>query len=104
MSDPIRLTANATGGGIRFYCNHGNFPPLVVDAQGHFDVVGTYVREQAFPEPETPAPVATRYQGYVAGSTLVLTMTMLYPQPDIIPYKLPFVSMDPPRAEWPPCT
>ena len=103
--NPIRLTTNARGGWIRFVCNHGNFPPLVVDAQGRFDVTGTYVREQAFPEPETPAPVATRYQGYLAGSTLVLTMTWLYPGPPEPPYtyKLPFVSMDLIGGEWPLC-
>jgi hypothetical protein len=103
--NPIRLTSNANGGWIRFVCNHGNFPPLVVDAQGRFDVTGTYVREQAFPEPETPAPVATRYQGYLTGSTLVLTMTWLYPGSPEPPYtyKLPFVSMDPIGGEWPLC-
>jgi hypothetical protein len=99
-----RVTVDRFGGVLSQQCYQGTFPPPVVDAQGRFDVTGTSVRKQKFPEPATPAPVATRYQGRLIGSRLSLTMTVLYPEAEPWSYPdLPFLSMDPLPDPWTPC-
>ena len=54
-------------------CDHGQFPPPVVRADGSFEVDGTY-RIEAGPVSATPAPPAT-FSGVVRGQTLTLTVT-----------------------------
>ena len=96
----ISLTTDSSGGAVFFTCALGRFPPLRVDAQGRFDVPGTYLDKPGFPQPTSPAPIPARYQGQVIGSTMVLTMTLFYTPPDTNTYQLPF---DPTYAPPSPC-
>ncbi len=96
----ISLTTDSSGGALVFTCALGRFPPLRVDAQGRFDVPGTYLDKPGFPQPTPPAPIPARYQGQVIGSTMVLTLTLFYTPPDTYTYQLPF---DPTYAPPSPC-
>jgi hypothetical protein len=54
-------------------CGHGQFPPPVIQADGTFEVTGTY-RIEAGPISINPAPPAT-FSGILRGQTLTLSVT-----------------------------
>jgi hypothetical protein len=103
-SEDTHLTANRFGGAMAFQCAEGSLEqPLRVDAQGRFDVPGTYLDKPGFPRPTPPAPIPARYQGQVIGSMMVLTLTLFYTKPYTSTYHLPFVSAEPTYVPPSPC-
>jgi hypothetical protein len=72
-----RLELTAKGGTIELDCAHGTFDaPLVLDAQGAFDVKGGLVREGPGPvfEGASAKGQPVRYKGRLDGETLSLTI------------------------------
>ena len=72
-----RLELTTKGGTIELDCAHGTFDaPLVLDAQGAFDVKGSLVREGPGPvfEGSSAKGQPVRYKGRLDGETLSLTI------------------------------
>jgi hypothetical protein len=75
----VRLDARADGAALEFDCAHGEIvEPFATDAEGRFDLPGTYTREG-------PGPIrvglprvsrAARYGGRVEGRAMTLTVTL----------------------------
>jgi hypothetical protein len=103
-SGDFRLTANRFGAAMAFRCAEGGLKqPLQVDAQGRFDVTGEYAWKPGEPMPTYPVVNPARYQGQIISSTMLLTITISYTEPDTITYRLPFVSAEPTYVPPRPC-
>jgi hypothetical protein len=74
----VRLTVESAGGIVEFDCAHGTLDqPLVLDADGRFDVRGTLVAEGGpVREDETENARACRYRGHTDGQRLTLEVTL----------------------------
>jgi hypothetical protein len=73
--DHAVLELTDKGGEIEFDCARGHLDePLRVDADGRFDVKGTFTPEHAGPirRNENPAQSDTRYTGQIVGTTMTL--------------------------------
>lgn len=85
------LTLTESGGRIEFDCAHGTIDePVTVNAEGLFDVRGTYSREHGGPirrgEEEERRPA--RYSGTVRDETMTLTITVTGITPAVGPFTL----------------
>jgi hypothetical protein len=75
----IRLQVTESGSSIEYDCAHGMMEqPLVLDAQGRFEVKGKHVRERGGPvrRDDKPDSHPARYTGSVEGKTMTLTVTL----------------------------
>jgi hypothetical protein len=75
--DHVLLTVTDNGGRVEFNCAHGSLDhPLVLDDEGHFNVIGTFVPEHAGPvlRPEESRPA--RYAGRLDRGKLEITVTL----------------------------
>lgn len=78
----VALTVTATGAEIEFDCAHGEISrPIALDAEGHFEAAGTFVREGG--PISVPAngnlsekPISAHYRGRVEGEAMNLTVTL----------------------------
>jgi len=73
------MEVTADGARLDYDCGHGMISkPLMLDAQGRFDLEGTYVQERPGPqrEDEESDGQPARYKGRLAGATLSLTVTL----------------------------
>lgn len=75
----VSLEVTDSGGRIEFDCAHGTLEePLQLDADGRFDVRGTFSREHGGPirrgEEESGKPA--RYAGSIRGTTMELSVTL----------------------------
>ncbi len=74
----IQMTVTDAGADLDFDCASGQITePLALDAQGHFDVRGTFSAEHGGPvrPDEVDAGRAARYTGQVQDKTMTLTIT-----------------------------
>ncbi len=79
------LTVTGTGATLQQTCAHGTIAqPIVLDANGHFDVAGEY--ELTAGPTELPRPA--RYTGSVSGQTMTLTVTQTDPNTTVGPFVL----------------
>jgi hypothetical protein len=75
--DHVRLRVREGGAEVEFDCAHGTLAEtLALDAEGRFDVSGTYVREGPGPIRLNRLPSArpARYSGRVEGQTMTLSV------------------------------
>ena len=74
----VRLDVSDAEARIEFDCAHGTLGRIEPDANGNFDVTGTYVAERGGPvrADETPAGRPARYHGKVNDKTLTLTVAL----------------------------
>jgi hypothetical protein len=73
----VRLVITSNGGEIEFDCGHGQLnEPLKRDAQGRFDVAGTFVREAGPVRQEETSGKPARYSGRIEGDIMTLTLTL----------------------------
>lgn len=73
----IAMDITASGARIEYDCAHGTITePLVLDADGRFDVKGRHSREHGGPvrEGEDSNGQPVRYTGQVTGDTMTLTV------------------------------
>jgi hypothetical protein len=73
----IAMTVTETGARIEYDCAHGSISePLLLDADGRFDVKGLHFREHGGParEGEETRGDPVRYTGQVAGENMTLTV------------------------------
>ena len=71
----VRLNVREGGADVEFDCAHGSLGgPISLDAEGRFDVAGTYVREGPGPIRigREPSARPARYTGRVEGRTMTL--------------------------------
>jgi len=74
----IALEVTASGARIEYDCAHGTIPgPILLDADGRFDVEGRHFREHGGPirEGEDSDGQPVRYTGRVAGDAMTLAVT-----------------------------
>jgi len=74
----IALEVTASGARIEYDCAHGTVGgPILLDADGRFDVEGRHFREHGGPirEGESSDGQPVRYTGRVAGDTMTLAVT-----------------------------
>ena len=73
----ISLTITDAGSSLEFDCAVGAIPgPFTVDAQGRFDLSGTFTPGTGGPEPITPRPAQNAtYAGRASGRSMTLTLT-----------------------------
>ena len=89
--DHISLILTEAGGRAEFDCAHGSIDePFLVDAEGKFDLKGTYVPEHPGPihNGERPDEHPARYRGSVDGDSMVLTATVPDRNQSLGPFKL----------------
>lgn len=75
----VRLTEREGGASLEFDCASGEITrPLRPDAEGRFDLPGTFTRKSPGPRRVglTPAARPARYSGRVEGQTMTLTVTL----------------------------
>ena len=75
----VRLVVTSAGAEVEFDCAHGEIKaPLKENAQGRFDLPGTFVRERGGPvrSDETESVEAVRYSGRIEGDKMTLTITL----------------------------
>jgi len=73
----VRLDVSEAEAQIEFDCAHGTLGRIEPDANGNFDVTGTYVAERGpIRVDETRAGRPARYHGRVNDKTLTLTVTL----------------------------
>jgi hypothetical protein len=75
----IRIVLTSKGAEVEFDCAHGEIKELVKgDAQGRFDLPGTFVRERGGPvrSDETESGEAVRYSGRIEGDKMFLSLTL----------------------------
>lgn len=75
----VRMVLTSKGAEVEFDCAHGEIKaPVKGDADGRFDLPGTFVRERGGPiradETESSEPV--RYSGRIEGDKMTLTLTL----------------------------
>ena len=73
--DHVILELTESGGELEFDCARGHFDgPLRVDADGHFDMKGTFTPERPGPvrRDDRPAQSEARYTGHVQGDAMTL--------------------------------
>ena len=73
----IALEVTASGARIEYDCAHGTIPgPILLDADGRFDVEGRHFREHGGPirEGEDSSGQSVRYAGRVTGDTMTLAV------------------------------
>jgi hypothetical protein len=91
--DHVRMTVAETGASIEFDCAHGTVEETPrSDAEGHFELAGTYVPEHPGPirEGEQEDRHPARYSGKTDGSTLTVTVTLLDQDQQLGPYTLTY--------------
>jgi len=77
--DHAELVVAESSATIEFDCAHGTLSlPIPIDADGGFDVAGTFTREQGGPirEDDPPAPLPARYAGTTDGRKTTLTVRL----------------------------
>jgi hypothetical protein len=87
----VRLSMSEEGIQIEFDCAHGTInTPLVTDAQGRFDRLGTFVREGPGPirVGRTPGARSARYSGRIEGKTMTLNVNLTEPDQPLGTYTL----------------
>lgn len=87
--DHVILELTESGGELEFDCARGRFDgPLRTDANGHFDVKGTFTPEHAGPvrRDERRLQSEARYTGDVAGETM--TLKVLRSESDVASFTL----------------
>ena len=75
----IRIVLTSKGAEVEFDCAHGEIKAQVKgDAQGRFDLPGTFVRERGGPvrSDETASSEPARYSGRIDGDKMTLTLTL----------------------------
>jgi hypothetical protein len=74
----VSLTITDAGSSLLFDCAVGTIPgPFTVDAQGRFDLSGTFTPGTGGPEPITPRPAqGATYSGRVSGQSMSLTVAI----------------------------
>ena len=75
----IRIVLTSKGAEVEFDCAHGEIKAQVKgDAQGRFDLPGTFVRERGGPvrSDETASSEPVRYSGRIDGDKMTLTITL----------------------------
>lgn len=75
----LRLSVRGDGADLEFDCAHGSISaPFVLDAEGGFDLPGTYTREGPGPIRIGREPTArpARYAGRVEDSRMTLTVKL----------------------------
>ena len=78
----VRLSMSEEGIQIEFDCAHGTInTPSGTDAQGRFDVPGTFVREGPGPirVGRSPGARSARYSGRIEGKTMTLNVNLTEP-------------------------
>jgi hypothetical protein len=78
--DHAELVVGESSATIEFDCAHGTLSvPIPIDADGRFDVPGTFTREQGGPirEDDPPAPLPARYAGTTDGRRTTLTVRLV---------------------------
>lgn len=73
----IQLEVAADSAKVEFDCAHGVIEgPLVVDAQGNFELCGSFTQERGGPirADEKPQPREATYSGTIKGDTMKLTL------------------------------
>jgi len=76
--DHISITFRGEGAQVEFDCAHGEFSKrLKTDADGTFDVPGTFTPEGAGPirADRTPSARSVNYRGKIEGDTMSLSIT-----------------------------
>lgn len=74
----IAMEVTKAGARIEYDCAHGTIGgPILLDAEGRFDVSGRHFPEHGGPvrEGEDSSGQPVRYTGHVAGDTMTLTVT-----------------------------
>ena len=75
----VRLVITSKGAEVEFDCAHGEIKaPVKGDAQGRFDLPGTFVRERGGPIRSDDAATGepARYSGRIEGDKMTLTLTL----------------------------
>lgn len=74
----VRLEVGAGGGKVEFDCAHGTLGKVAPDAEGGFDVGGTFVRERGGPvrSDEQPEKLPARYRGKIEGESMTLRVSV----------------------------
>jgi hypothetical protein len=90
--DRVRMEVTSSGAVLDYDCAHGTIDqPIVLDAQGRFDVTGVHVFERGGPildQPEDKHPA--RYTGSSNGTTLTLIVTITDRNEVVGTYKLTY--------------
>lgn len=77
--DHVRLEVGSKSANIEYDCAHGLIEgPLVVDANGRFNLRGTHTLERGGPvrSDETPRSLPATYVGSVSGNKMTLTLKL----------------------------
>jgi hypothetical protein len=75
----LRVNVTGEGAQLEFDCAHGEISaPFRLDAEGRFDLAGTYTREGPGPirVGREPSARPARYAGHVEGGRMTLTVTL----------------------------
>jgi len=75
----LRMSVNGAGAHLEFDCAHGEISaPFRIDAEGRFDLAGTYTREGPGPIRIGREPTArpARYAGRVEGGRMTLSVRL----------------------------
>lgn len=89
----IGMVVSDGGTTLDFDCAHAKIAqPLTLDAAGHFDVAGTYVREHGGPVgvDETADSHPARFEGSTDGKTMTLTVTLTDTNQEVGSFTLTF--------------
>lgn len=73
----INLDVSANSANVEYDCAHGAIEgPLVVDANGKFELRGSFTQERGGPvrADETPESRPATYSGTIKGNTMTLTL------------------------------
>jgi len=87
----VRLSMSEGAIQVEFDCAHGTInAPLGTDAQGRFDIPGTFVREGPGPirVGRTPGARSARYSGRIEGKTMTLSVNLTEPDEALGTYTL----------------
>ncbi|HKD17826.1 MAG TPA: hypothetical protein VKG23_08145 [Thermoanaerobaculia bacterium] len=77
--DHVGVTASRDGMRLDFDCAHGTIDgPIALDADGRFDVRGTYTKESPGPvRPGASGGEAARYVGRIDGDAMTLAVVLV---------------------------
>lgn len=87
----VRMSVRDGGASLEFDCASGEIAePLNTDAEGRFDVAGTFTRQSPGPIRIGREPSATpaRYAGRIEGQTITLTIKLEGAEQNLESYKL----------------